>query len=787
MSTVLDAPDTSAEADLTSPAGRTGGTGALVWVARTLPWLIVAAVTVVGLLWSNTPATDIARYAAYWAGCVVLPGTLIFRALRGSRGNLPEDIGFGAITGLVAELPMWALGVGTGQQHWLWAWPIPVVALFAGVPRLRRFWRIEEPRPLPIAFSWSVAGIMSLMVGWFAVVFWGNNPLPPATHSLFEDLYYHWANSAELSRTITPQQPQMAGVALHYHWFSDAHRATAHLISGVPISTVLLRLWWAPVVLAGVLVICGLARQVTGAWWSGPLAASAAMLFSDTVIWPRFSSYPVRLLASYSPTLTYSIPVLVVTASLLVDVARGKRMGRAWVLVPVFLLASAGSKSSSIPVLLCGVVTAAGAAWMIHRRPPKGLLVALAATVGVLALAAPIIAGGLPGSGLQLGAAFTFKAQYINVIGSSSIPGTGGFLPPSLQTVGSLTKLFFPLLIVSFLISQLPRLLGLVALLRPRIRRDPAAWLLAGTSVGGLGAALLVSHVANGELYFWYSAVAAGSVLGAWLIVDLAPARQRRIFVIGGLVAGGLLAKVLYSYGPGGRGSWKHDWAYLLGAPLVSLIAILGLGALAWRVLPRLTPRASVLTGKGAVVMVTCLFGLGFFSAGYEIYYTVKPAVQGHGPSAGSKGSFWVTAEEMRAAQWLAANAPANDVVATNIHCENLVTEPNCINRSFWVSGLTEHRVVLEGWAYQEATQAAHGKDGLPYFKQPAPDLERLSINDQVFTNPTAEVVGRLQQQYGAHWLYADDRAGAVSPDLTKYAQVRYHEGTVTVYELTGA
>ncbi|NUR27714.1 MAG: hypothetical protein HOV83_18030, partial [Catenulispora sp.] len=48
-------------------------------------------------------------------------------------------------------------------------------------------------------------------------------------------------------------------------------------------------------------------------------------------------------------------------------------------------------------------------------------------------------------------------------------------------------------------------------------------------------------------------------------------------------------------------------------------------------------------------------------------------------------------------------------------------------------------------------------------------------------------VVAQLQQKYGARWLYADDRAGTISPDLTRYAQVRYHEGTVTIYELTAA
>jgi hypothetical protein len=139
----------------------------------------------------------------------------------------------------------------------------------------------------------------------------------------------------------------------------------------------------------------------------------------------------------------------------------------------------------------------------------------------------------------------------------------------------------------------------------------------------------------------------------------------------------------------------------------------------------------------------------------------------------------------MRAAQWLARNARAGDVVATNVHCENVRPDAaGCTNRSFWVSALTERAVVLEGWAYQPATMAEHGTGGLPYYRQPAPDAERLRINDAAFARPTAEGLAELRDRYGARWLFADTRAGAVSPLLATLATERYRAGTVTVYEL---
>ena len=129
-------------------------------------------------------------------------------------------------------------------------------------------------------------------------------------------------------------------------------------------------------------------------------------------------------------------------------------------------------------------------------------------------------------------------------------------------------------------------------------------------------------------------------------------------------------------------------------------------------------------------------------------------------------------------------HAPTNDIVATNVHCENVTTTTDCISRSFWVSAVTEHAIVLEGWAYQPAVMAEHGDNGLPYFQQPAPDQERLRVNDAAFTDPTPAGLAQLRAKYHAKWLFADTRAGYVSPELARLATERYRSGTAVVYEL---
>jgi hypothetical protein len=150
-----------------------------------LPWLVTFAVLVTAWQTGDAPVPDIARYVAYWLFCLVLPGTLVHRALRGSRGNVPEDLGFGAATGLLLELGAWASAAALGQQQLLRWWSVPVVLLFLGAPRLRRHWRTSGRTPLPIGWHWAICAVLILIVAWTAVQ-WPDNPLPPATYPHYQ-------------------------------------------------------------------------------------------------------------------------------------------------------------------------------------------------------------------------------------------------------------------------------------------------------------------------------------------------------------------------------------------------------------------------------------------------------------------------------------------------------------------------------------------------------------------------------------------------------------------------
>jgi hypothetical protein len=783
-----------------SSVDRAARSSPVLLVLRALPWAVVVAALLAAMVWTSTPEKQILRYAAYWVIGVAVPGTLVFRALRGSRGNLPEDVGFGAVTGFAVQLVGWALFVGAGLGGWLRVWPLLVIGLFVAVPGLRRHWSLRSAEPMRLAASWAIAGVMLAALATLAFTWWGANPLPPTAHSLFGDIYYHWANAAELRRTITPQQPQQAGDPLIYHWFSDAYRASASMLSGVPLSTVMLRLWIGPVVLTGALVIAAVGRHVSRVWWAGPVAAFVAVAVPAAWIWPAYVSGSFSVLPIYSPTMVFSIPVMAVVVFLLVDVARGVPLGRAWVLFAAMLLLATASKSSSLPVLFGGICLATAASWIIHRRPPRMLLATVVAVLATLAVTAPTLAGGEAGASIQLGAWFTFQPDFTWLTTGSFIPGTGGLLPTPWWHQPAVTRFALFALILCLLVGQLGRLAGFAALLHRRTRGDVAAWLLAGMGFAGWGGALLINHVNNGEGYFLSSAIPALSVLTAWLLAAVAPGRRRALIVLGGIGAGWVTGAFLQRFGPGGgkldgrivngsnpggsRELWLAHWRYDLLTPVAALAVVVAVGVLAWWAARRRW--RAVLAGAGVAVLVGGAVGLGGDTTYRGVQSSVQAVADGKLPTGGLQGRFWVTSGEMRAAQWLARHAPTGDIVATNVHCEGVKTptaQP-CVNRSFWVSAMTEHAVVIEGWAYQPETMARHGVNGLPSYLQPAPDSARLRINDAVFTDPTPEGLAELAKKYHAKWLFADTRASAVSATLGTLATVRYRSGTVTIYQL---
>ncbi|WP_306213031.1 hypothetical protein [Actinoplanes sp. RD1] len=721
--------------------------------------MLAVAVFVVALLLTDVGPAAVARYAAYFAVGVVLPGTLVHRAFRGSG-----TLGLGAATGLLVQLVGWALAAATGLQQVLWCWPLLVILVFVAVPPLRRHWRRPPGPGLPVLWHWAICGVLVLTVGW-AASSWVLVPVPPADASYYPDLLYHLALVHEMTRSMPFEVPQLAGDTLRYHYLSDADMAAASMITGLPAELVLTRLWMVPIAATAALVIDAIAREVSGRWWAGPLAAAVALIGAPLTLGAELVAYGNSPLVFASPSQTYAVPLLGLLTLIAVDLVRGGRLGPVWFLVPVLALACAGAKSSALPPLVAGV-----ALCLVGKRRSWAVLGFLVALAVPMYLGTRLFAGGGAGTlGVQALSVLRWMPPYAETLGVNDGVVAGGLLPPGLQGATGPAWAFAVAVIVWWLLMESPRWLGVVGLSR---RRDPAYWLLSGMILAGLGATWLLWHPSASQLYFFLCALPAGAILTTWLLAD----QVRRWWVpAAGLAAGAVWAVAAPDvFTPVGRTSW-HDWLWAMATPALRALIPVALGLVLVLVLRRSVRSLTV-------AVLAALLGASVAGGMETQARTLWTAA--FGSASPLPYTRTVFREEMSAALWVNANTPPTDVIATNVHCMPMNRYKPCDARSFWVTALTGRRTLVESWAYSDATVAANGTDGLKYVLQPAPDPAKFDLNQKVFTTPTPADLHTLRTTYGVKWLVADLRAGKVSPQLATLTKLRHTEGPVTIYEL---
>ncbi|MFC8846678.1 MULTISPECIES: hypothetical protein [unclassified Micromonospora] len=786
-------------------AGRGGA--AARRVAAALAWSAVLAALVAGLWWTGTPGGDIARYVAYWALALVLPGTLVHRALRGGRGNLPEDLGYGAAVGLLLELAAWALATATGTQPALRWWPVPVLVIFVVVPRLRRHWRIARPRPLPLRWTLAVAGVLVLLVAWLAVG-WRANPLPPVDHVYYQDLLYHLGLVHELTRDMPFELPQLAGEPLRYHYLVDAHLASASMITGTEPATILLRLWLAPVAATAVVVTAGLARDLSGRWWAGPVAAATAYLGVSLSLGSAATASGMLPLSVESPSQTYLLPLLLLLTGVCADVVRGRRPGPGWALVPAAGLAVAGAKSSGLPPLIAGVALAGVVVGWRARRVPWAVGALLAVLVAAMAVGYRLFAGG--GAGVlspQVFGVLRFTTPWRETVGAGGGIAAGGLLPPGLAAAGGAGWLFALAVLGWWLVLQAPRFVGVLLLARRGTRVDPAAWLLAGALLAGAGGAWSFFHPSVSQLYFFMAVVPFGALLTAWLLAEVRP--WWPVVAVAATV-GAAAQWLLDPLAPPER--TRRAWLWAMAVPAGRVLLLAGVAALLAVLLSRLRPRRDrgpVLAGarlpavprpraatgpgdeqtagaswRARAAVAGAVAALCGASVASGLEWTARRVGDPPRPLTAAERPWAITRDEARAALWLDTHAGPEDVVATNVHCRPVSTVAHCDARAFWVSGLGGRRALVESWGYTDEALAGHARDGFSYPRQPAPDPELFARNERLFTAPTAEELDRVRREDGVRWLLADSAAGPVSPELARLAEVGFVAGPVTVYRL---
>lgn len=651
---------------------------------RALPWLLPLLI--------GFHTLDGVLYVVYFALAIALPGTLLLRAVWRSLGNWAEDLGLGAIVGAAWMLVGWALFTAAGWQRWLVIWPLLTLAAFA-LPRLRAYWRIAEPQPLPLRWTWGLVIAAALMLAATIRGVMAYHVMPPDGTSYYQDLLYHLSMVSELTRAVPPELPQVVGERLEYHWFANADMAAAVDITRLSPIMVLFRLWVLPWLVVALLVCATLARTVSRTWWTGVLAAAALTapqlyLLVDTSI---NLNPPVSFL---SPSQTFGLIACVAVGIFLIELLFRDGPRSLWVLVLALAVVGGGSKPTVLPVLIGAV----GLAALCKLRLKTVVAGALLVAVGALTLLT--VAGSTSGSQIQFLAILKTSPGYSTLTGDHTAAGVGGLIVPSLVNGAVLGTV---VMLLSVLLIQAASLAGFLV-----VRCDPVAWFLIGAMVVGWLGYLFIDHPGVSESYFLYTATPFSLAAAGWVA---ATARRRLLVVV---------------------------LVLLFVAPVKSF---------------------------------------------------VQNAIKGDteaGPVFRSAPQ-WVYPDEQSSAAWLAANSASTEVVATNTWCRPVDAKtPGCDARGYIVSGLAGRRTVIEGWAYTNEAMAAQGVGGRRYTEQPSPRPDRVALVTQAFANPTPDLLKRLHDQYGVRWLYADARAGTVSPKLADLVPLRHSNSKVKIYDLGG-
>lgn len=770
----------------TPESGPVGGSSRAGASVRWLPALAATALLVALLLAADTAPLDVLRYLGYTLWGVVLPGTLLFRALRRTPHTLVEDLAFGAVTGLVLELLAWAALVSMGLQSVAVAWPLVVVVPFLLVPGLRRHWAPRGYRRPSLGWSWSVAGLVALTSTYMYAVFLRKNPILPDTETTrqYIDLPYLLSLAGNAKENFPLTFPQVAGEPLNYHWFTFAHMAMGDLVGQVDLPVIQMRLM-VPALSALFMVITAVVGQrLTGRAWVGPVAALLVFGIGEfTVNYPAnvsswaFGAPSVPLMSWASLSLTYCQPLLVGLIGVVGDRLRGHAEAErvpglgagGLVLVALLAFGSSAAKASSLPVTLAGLAFA-GVAVLILARRINWDIVALGAILGGVQLFATAVI-------------FRFESYGLEVVPFGNIMGY--WADPEHTRSTGFQAAVVGLVLVAFLLNHQLRLVGMVPLIwRRRLRLEPVQWFLLGGALAGPALYLVVNGFNSS--YFTLAGLPFGILLSAWGYCETFEraelSRRAKIWLaVGTLTFVGLLTAAILEY----SGRWREQVLELFGdatagrsystlLPALTAAGVLtgaALGAgLLWWLLGRVMP---ALRRRGGVVLLSAALVAGAPTLLLDVAQSRDQEWE---------GSWLMPASQVEAARWIRTNSSPTDVLATGVHCrsDDDYNDPSrgCGNSlAFWLSAYSERSVLIEGWAYSPRLMAEHS--GAFW------DQQLLKLNDDAFKQPTRDGLDRLHDQHAVRYLVVDRKAGGASPELDTLARKAYDNGRVAVYELS--
>lgn len=680
----------------------------------------------------------------------LLPGVLLWRAVRPQDGWLVEDLAMGLAIGAALSVPAQVLTVVSGLDVLAFAVPVLLVALLLELPGPRA--RILSRAASPLPWWWGaslapvlVVGTLEYLKGMAVPVRWTGYA------SRYVDRGFHEGLVDELLHRFPLRYPWVASEEVSYHWFSHAWNASVVTLSGAPVDVVLWRITPALLNVAAPLLLAIVAVRLTRLTWTGPMAAAVAYLASTLQPWRLGSSSTPFAFESPSQEFAALVyPALLALIALRWTGRLGTAGGTGLTLL--LLLVCAGTKGTTLAVLLPALLLAAAATVLFARSRLRVVLTDTALTVGVFVLSTAVIFGG--------------ETKNLEVVPfewmATRMGGSLGGVPEILSPAG------LGLVAIGLLTTALVGAGVLAALVTRAGRTDPVLWLFVGGTCSGIGALLVFVQVAQSHVYFYKVSLVPFGLAVACAAAHVAEGTRPARPLLTGLLAGTTAAAVIAVVG----GPWRSEpspTAAWLSLAAVLLLVVATCAALLRR-------RGTRAVALAAAVGMVASAALGSMVSFLDHESPERLQADRAGPS-------WTHASDVRVMRWLRDHSDPEDLVATNRHCRG-ATVPDCDRRRFDVASYSERRVLVEGWAYTPKADAQYDKETGKRWQE-FWDTELIEDNDRFFTAPDAAGRAALLDR-GVRWLVLDDRAPGAKT-LEPWAELRHEGRHLSVYELVPA
>ncbi len=822
----------AARLGLERPTGRPGSLGSSLTgeIGRWAAWLaaLLVASTLLGIwLISGVQIGDIARFLAFEALYVLLPGCLLYLLLCPGSSSPPsrlQVLSIGWPLGYALEVGAFAL---TAELHARGAFAfLPLLALLALGPcvlyRRRRApaggvrWRGVLGAG---AESLLGAGAIAVALALVAFRFFATYPLPERASSVFYflDNVEHLSLAAEALHHWPITEPFLAGHPFRYYVGVFIHVAAIKQVTGVPLAIGIFRLLPAMTVLVAALQFWCLGGLLGRSRWAGPVTVALLIVVENMKLYPTHTKvFGVALFSEFSWSPTYGFGIIFLLGLLILFRAHILGNGAAGSPVPSALgaegtsalgppapptaVSRSGPVNNSSPLPARAGSTPPGAAGSLVIL---GVLVLGGSTVKTTAIATFVGGLGL----LWLWRLLTskldrllsyclilscacFLAMYYLLLSGASGPATTEteFAPLNFlkYTVFGSTLATHPGLapllaaaVVMFLWKLLPVAGAVWPQWRGRVRAPYLGLALAVFAVGFVVYTLLGSPDDNETYFIWYGYVAIIPVAGVSVVAVWSGlrAQARRAIVracAGVMVLGLVIAGATQALDTGGAftGGRPASWYLWYGGTF----ALAGVTVVLWsmRLERNLAPRMSSRALRAAACGVLLLGVLGCAkSVVLAAPQTWRTLVDEQAVPRDSPSQPGMTAAIYRGLVWVREHTGRCDVLAANTHDVRAVGATKVDSEYFYYSAFTERRVLLESWIV-----TAQGERG----EQPYQALYALNSAATLHGNPAAV---RELARMGVSYILIDRTHGGSVREPSSVSRLVFDNGALAVYRMT--